>query len=457
MLLVVSMLATSLVSCDFIDKILGKEDDTSDNDNNQSTEKPEPIDYVANVKFDPNSGRNYLETTVKYYIDGDTTHFNVPRSISETGILKARYLGVNTPESTGQIEPWGKRASNFTRSKLESATSIIIESDTNTWNPDSTGERYLVWVWYKSADMTDYRNLNLELIQEGLSKGSSFNDTVYASTCSLVFNQAVDLKLYVFSQDKDDDFYYGDAQPITLKELKTNVEKYSNQRVAFEGVVTMEYNNSTIYVEEYDEQTGCYFGMQVFYGYGANWFIKNILQVGNRVRIAGSVQYYENGGTWQISDIKYDPYDAESKDNIALVSQNHSGAFAALDVNTLLTGKVDVEVTTVDENEVESITTKTFDYGYLVLHSTATLKNLKIKDVYTTQQGSSKGAMTITCEDENGKEITVRTIVLVDSDGNQITASAFPVGATIDAKGIVDYFDGQYQLKLFTLNDVTFH
>ena len=90
---------------------------------------------------------------MKQFVDGDTTHFFVPSSVMPGGVLKARYLAVNTPESTGKIEEFGKKASNFTKEKLSSAVSIIIESETASWNPDSTGDRYLVWVWYKpSAD-----------------------------------------------------------------------------------------------------------------------------------------------------------------------------------------------------------------------------------------------------------------------------------------------------------------
>ena len=87
-------------------------------------EVPEFVDYASEVKLDLSSSRARCEVTVKAFIDGDTTHFYVPTSIYETGILKARYLGVNTPESTGQIEPWGHKASDFTKSKLSEATSI---------------------------------------------------------------------------------------------------------------------------------------------------------------------------------------------------------------------------------------------------------------------------------------------------------------------------------------------
>ena len=122
------------------------------------------IDYAASVKLDMSSDTAKQEVTVKTFVDGDTTHFYVPESVMEGGVLKARYLAINTPESTGKIEEYGKKASQFTREKLSEAVSIIIESETGSWDPDSTGDRYLVWVWYKTAGMEEYRNLNIELL-----------------------------------------------------------------------------------------------------------------------------------------------------------------------------------------------------------------------------------------------------------------------------------------------------
>ena len=148
------------------------------------------VDYASTVKVDPNSGRAYAEVTVKTYVDGDTTHFNISHSTFDRSVLKARYLAVNTPESTGQIEPWGKKASNYTKEALSKATSIIVESNDEKWNPDSTGDRFLVWVWYKTAEDTDYRNLNLELLQTGLGRSSKMSDTCYADLCVKIFSQA---------------------------------------------------------------------------------------------------------------------------------------------------------------------------------------------------------------------------------------------------------------------------
>ena len=448
-----ALLLATMVLCSFV-ACTGSNDAQQDGE----TEKQEHthVDYAAELKLDMNSDSLKQEVTVNIYIDGDTTHFKVPTSVMEEGILKARYLAVNTPESTGRIEPWGKAASNFTKERLKSATSIIIESDNGTWNADSTGGRYMVWVWYKTAEMTDYRCLNLEILQAGLAVSSSSSELSYADLCVSILNQSVTHKLHVFSKEKDPDFYYGAAMPITLKELKTNIESYKDKTVGFEGVVVRNSGN-TAYVEEYDEETGLYFGIQVYYGFNLDYFGQEILTVGNRILVVGSVQYYETGGTDQISDIKYNAMRPDDESNIKLISKGHEGAYTEVGAKELLSEKVTLNITVV-EGENESIVEKTFDRGFLTMHGSASLNGLTIKSVYTTQNEDSSnfGALTLTCEAEDGTEIVLRTIVLKDSAGKTITADAFPVGSKVNARGVVDVYNGEYQLKIFSANDITF-
>ncbi len=460
LLLSLTMLAGCLAACDSG----SAPDETGSGDASaeqttagQGDEPGELVDYASTVKFDPDSGRAYANVTVLTYVDGDTTHFNINHPTFDGGVLKARYLGVNTPESTGQIEPWGKKASNYTKETLKKATSIIVESDTATWNPDSTGDRFLVWVWYKTADMEDYRCLNLEILQQGLAVASKSSDTVYADVCVTILNQAVRHKLYVHSKDKDPDFYYGDAMPMTLKELKTNIESYKDKSVSFEGVVVRN-SGQTAYIEEYDEETGLYFGIQVYYGYNLGFFGEEILSVGNRALIVGSVQYYETGGTYQISDIKYHAMRPEDPENIRKISDGHTAAYSEVSAKELLTGKIDIEVTSVDGEGNETVETKTFDRGFITMHGSASLKDLTITRIYTTQNEDSAnyGALSITCLAQDGTEVTLRTIVLKDADGKTITADAFPIGSVIDAKGVVDVYNGVYQLKVFSAADITF-
>ena len=452
LVLALCIAVSSIVSCDLIGGSTGD----GNNGGDQGGELAPFVDYVADVKLDKASGRLYTEAKVKTFVDGDTTHFDVDKSVSSTGVLKARYLAIDTPESTGQIEPWGKKAAAYTKTILSSATSIILESDTSRWDLDSTGDRYLVWVWYKTDDMADYRNLNLEILQEGLSKAKNSSDNSYGETAVKIIAQALAYKLHVHSKDKDPDFYYGAAKPITLKELKLNIDDYVNTSVSFEGVV-VKNAEQTAYVEEYDEETGTYFGIQVYYGFGLDSFGLKILNVGNRVRITGSVQYYETGGTYQISDIKYNAMRPDDESNIKLISQGHEGSYAEVGAKELLNGKVTLTITEVD-GENETLVEKTFDRGFLTMHGSASLSNLTIKSIYTTQNEDSSnfGALSITCTAEDGTEFVIRTVVLKDSAGKTVTADAFPIGSKINARGVVDVYNGTYQLKVFSANDITF-
>lgn len=412
------------------------------------------VDYAGSVTLDMSSETAKEKVTVKSFIDGDTTHFNVSGSISEGGILKARYLAVNTPESTGKIEVWGKKASNFTKSRLESAESIYIESDDANWNADSTGGRYLVWVWYKPVGSDSYRNLNIELLQEGLSIASSAANNRYGDVCMNALMQAKAYNLHMHSKDKDPDFYYGDALPVTLKELRTNISLYENMKVAFEGVITYE-NAQTVYVEEYDAETDTYYGMSVYYGYNMTGTGLEILEPGNRLAFVGSVQYYATGGTWQVSDIQYVDMRPNDPNNIQLISSGHEPGNRQTDGKTFKTGKVEVEIRS--ELGAEETTLETRDYGEMVLSTSISMDNLRVEGVSTTtnEDSSNKGAMTLSCRTSDGYVISVRTAVLYDEDGQMITADAYR-GKTINVKGIVDYYTySGYQVKVFSPDDIT--
>ena len=404
----------------------------------------EVVDYVSQLKLDMSTETLKQEVTVKTYVDGDTTHFYVPESVMETGVLKARYLAVNTPESTGKIEEYGKAAARFTKEKLSSATSIIIESDDENWNADSTGGRYLVWVWYRTSDTEDYRNLNLEILQNGLAIASSSANNRYGDTMVAAIAQAKAQKLHVHSGQKDPDFYYGEAVELTLKELRTNIESYNGMKVAFNGVITMNNNNS-VYIEDFDPETNLYYGITAYYGFNLTGEGLNVLKVGNMARIVGTVQYYEAGGTWQVSDLNYRLMKPDDPGNIQKISEGHSPAFVLTDPNTFVNGTVELEM----EDGVV-----TFDYANLTMSTSVEMKNLKVVDIYTTlnEDSSSYGAMTLTCE-VDGVTVDVRTVVLYDENNERITEEAY-MGKTIDVKGIVDYFSGTYQIKVFTAKDI---
>ena len=419
--------------------------DSTDENEPATMETIEHIDYAASAELNMSSNSAKAEVTVKTYIDGDTTHFNVSESVVETGVLKARYISINTPESTGKIEEYGKAASNFTKEKLSQATSIIVESDDENWNMDSTSERHLVWVWYRTNDSEPYRNLNIEILQNGLAIANSSAQGRYGSTCMDAIKQAKDLKLNLYSGQKDPDFYYGEAVELTIKELRTNAESYNGMKVAFNGVVTTNSDNS-VYVEAYDAETDMYYGFSVYYGFGLSGEGLDILSVGNEVRIVGTVQYYEVGGTYQVAGVSYRMMKPDDPNNIQKLSEGHAPAYVLTDADTFVNGKVELLVA--EEQQV-------FDYAELALCTSIEMHNLKVVDVYTTtnEESSSKGAMTLTCK-VGDIPVVVRTGVLLDADKNLVTEEAY-AGKTIDVKGIVDFYDGAYQIKVFSADNIT--
>ena len=86
------------------------------------------------------------------------------------------------------------------------------------------------------------------------------------------------------------------------------------------------------------------------------------------------------------------------------------------------------------------------------------MQGLTVTKAYTTtnEDSSNKGAMTLTCK-LNGKTITIRTDVLYEEDGMTLVTQDKFVGKTIDITGIVDKYEEDYQIKVFSLKDIVIH
>lgn len=390
----------------------------------------EHTDYASALSFSMGSETVKCAVTVRTFIDGDTTHFSVPSEVIPDGVLKARYLAVNTPESTGKIEEWGKRAALYTKEKLSGAESIWIESDTSSWNLDSTGDRHLVWVWYRTGTDEEYRCLNLELLQEGLALPSSSANNRYGSYCMAAIDQAKREKLCVWSGEKDPDFFYGDAVELTLAELRAHIADYNGVKVAFEGNITINSGN-TVYSEDVDPETGCVFAIPVYYGFSMNGSGLDILSVGNRVRIVGTVQYYEGGESWQVSGLKYRQMRPDDPSNIKLVRKGVDPVWRDVSLEELLTEEVSV-----GDDGV------TLPLSQAVLASTVTVRDLLVNDTYV-----SGDVLTLVCTSGD-----FETEIRVEAQG---VSEADLKGRTVSVKGIADSWKGKLQIKVFRAEDLS--
>ena len=399
----------------------------------------ESIDYAASVNP---SGADTAkqEVTVKSFVDGDTVHFLVPESIMPSGVLKARFIGIDTPESTGKIEEYGKAASEFTKEKLSRAHSIMIESDDGNWDFDSTGGRYLVWVWYKAEKAGEYRNLNIELLQNGLARAYSSANNRYGSACTAAINQAKANKLNIYSGQKDPNFYYGDAVELTLKELRCGIEGYNGKKVAFEGVITINSGNG-VFIEDYDAETDRYYGISAYYGYGLSGAGLDILSVGNRARIVGTVQYYEAGGCYQVSGLSYRQMKPDDPNNLQKLSEGNAAGYVSISADDFASAMVSIET------EAGAAEYKLSD---IAMNTTVEMDGLTVQSVYVAENGCA----TLTCAAGNA-EVTVRLEPL------KVNGEAFDPntlsGKTIDVRAAVDMYDNAPQLHVFTAEGISIH
>ena len=150
----------------------------------------------ASDSEDSSSYDHYGYVTLRSCTDGDTANFVQEGYVDASNkpiTIKTRFLGVNTPESTAKVEPWGKKASLFTKHILEEAQAkadeesaaaghtvyniALITDPAVMGERDSSGNRWLAFVWYRMGSDQKWRNLNLELVEQAYSKNQLFLDS----------------------------------------------------------------------------------------------------------------------------------------------------------------------------------------------------------------------------------------------------------------------------------------
>jgi micrococcal nuclease len=110
-------------------------------------------------------GARTLPAAVERVVDGDTAWFTLTDGTRE----KVRFIGVDTPESTTQHEPFGKEAAAYTASILNVGRSVDLQIDLD--ERDRYG-RLLAYVWLSrpgTGDAAEARAkmLNAMLVEKG--------------------------------------------------------------------------------------------------------------------------------------------------------------------------------------------------------------------------------------------------------------------------------------------------
>lgn len=214
------------------------------------------------------------QVTLFKTIDGDTAHFNT--SLGDNYLLKARFYGIDTPESTGDVQEYGKPASYYTKDILNQANengTIVVssaQSEYGTPNADSTGSRYVSLIWVsldtKNAPYDELMLLNLMIVEYGYSWVKNVQDMPqYSDTFYAAETQAKNYKLMLHSGEPDPYYNYGDYEDVSLLELKeevlnptgtdgdgnpTGLSKYDNAKVRVQGTVAG-FANHIIYLQDF--------------------------------------------------------------------------------------------------------------------------------------------------------------------------------------------------------------
>lgn len=268
------------------------------------------------------------EFELKTCIDGDTAHFTPLIDSLHKGTMKARFYGIDTPESTGKVQQYGHAASEFTKAKLKEAATngtIVVSSAQNgygTPNPDSTGSRYVSLVWInptvKHAPRESLVLLNLWIVQEGLSWVKNVQDMPqYSETFYKAQYQAEAYKLNLFSGVDDGWTPTGDYEPASLLEIKneinaglvdpTHENAFHNKRICIQGTVAG-YCDHILYLQDYcyyDPEDpalgGEYCGINIFCG--MTDISTKYTKINTYLQVSGLAQDSENFG-FQITDVQ---------------------------------------------------------------------------------------------------------------------------------------------------------
>jgi len=134
--------------------------------------KPENIEinlaYLNNTFGSPLASGMVL-TTVTSIADGDTARFAPSGAFDASNSV--RFLGVDTPETFPNVDPWGLEAKAYTISILSQPNAVIyLQSDPYLGATETYG-RFLGYIWVNGS------LLNLDIIKNGFSYNYLSSDT----------------------------------------------------------------------------------------------------------------------------------------------------------------------------------------------------------------------------------------------------------------------------------------
>lgn len=449
-LLSLMLLSLLLVSCQTTTTDVSTSSSASDTTDTSSSHTH--IDYTTEEAMRLTldyTGHSFWEDGIEQVtegtcIDGDTVHFK-----TLTGqTLKARFYGIDTPESTGTVEDWGEDAHRFTEEKITEALAngtVVVSSPSTEYGApqtDSTGSRYVSLVWIsldtKNCPYDQLILLNLLIVQNGLSYVKNVSSIpAYEEYFYAAEQQAKEEKLCLFSGEHSQYYNAGDYIDTSLLDIKkelelsltdsSHVNAYNNQKVRIVGTVAG-YSNNTLYIENYysvDDggryDYGEYAGINIFTGMGT--IATKYTKTNTYIQVCGLCQDSELFG-FQVTDTQFNAYpqDDDTKNaRVKIKAADNTDEYAL--------------------NKIELAPSAVYEKKFEVLNCAVTLTEpVKVTGGYMSEDGDA-------------------TLYLADKDGNSLGFDAyipFKYHSTIDDTLYDEITD--FEGKWFNVDGVlTFH
>lgn len=227
--------------------------------------------YVGKSFIDDGIGLVRLNQNV----DGDTAHFT---DIKKSYYFTARFLQINTPESTGKIQAWGKAASVFTATILSNAYEIVCESEEVGKGAllDTTNKRYLAYIWYRNSADEDFRLLNLEIVEQCYSTYTNAGSvTKYSTSFEEADSKGYKLGKRTYGETDPNYDYSLTVNEITIAYLKEYFNDYDSGSILKITARVVRIVGDNLYLEDVDqtwnEETKEYdtAGIYMYSGYGS--------------------------------------------------------------------------------------------------------------------------------------------------------------------------------------------
>ena len=141
--------------------------------NNQNNSNNTEI-VTNNTQNSENEEIEFQEAYVTKIIDGDTIGVTI-----DGKYYKVRFIGINCPEYTKEIEPYGKEATEYTNEKLYNKTIYLQKDVTDTDDYD----RLLRYIWLEKVDTINEESVknylfNYDLVAKGLAQSNYYKPNV---------------------------------------------------------------------------------------------------------------------------------------------------------------------------------------------------------------------------------------------------------------------------------------